>query len=192
MRDLEFGGPVASAGVIPNPLSNDTLAPNWPSQELNRYEARLLRQVFAMFPTGVAVIAACVDGRPSGMAVNSFTSVSLNPPLVSVCMAVESRTWPTLRRARSLGVSILAQHHEQVSRQMSAREGDRFGRLPWRVSRDGAMFLNGSAAWFECSLYREVEAGDHWIVLLCIRDLASDPGVLPLVFHGSRYRFLAV
>ncbi|MGZ4553744.1 MAG: flavin reductase family protein, partial [Mycobacteriaceae bacterium] len=121
----------------------------------------------------------------------SFTSVSLDPPLVSVCVATQSRTWPQLRRAPRIGVSVLADAHEDASRQLSARDGDRFGGLPWRYSADDAMFLDGAAAWLDCSVDQELEAGDHGIVLFRIHDLDADAEVAPLVFHGSRYRSLA-
>jgi flavin reductase (DIM6/NTAB) family NADH-FMN oxidoreductase RutF len=150
-----------------------------------------LKRVFAAFPSGVTVLAAHLEGTPVGLTASSFTSVSLDPPLVSVAVATESRTWPLLRRAARIGVSVLADAHEDASRQLSMREGDRFAGLPWRQSRDDALFLGGAAAWFDCSIYREVEAGDHHIVLLEIHDLDVDHAVAPLVYHGSRYRRLA-
>jgi flavin reductase (DIM6/NTAB) family NADH-FMN oxidoreductase RutF len=154
-------------------------------------EPSRLRRVFGAFPSGVTVLAATVDSEPIGMAASSFTSVSLDPPLVSVCVATQSRTWPELRRARRIGVSVLADVHEEASRQLSAKDGDRFAGLPWRHSEDNAMFLGGAAAWLDCSVEREVEAGDHSIVMLRIHDLDGDVEVAPLVFHASRYRRLA-
>src|SRR5689334_9351603 len=94
-----------------------------------------LRRVFGAFPTGVTALAALVDGQPVGLAASSFTSVSLDPPLVSVCLAHSSTTWPLLRRATRLGVSVLAAHQEHFGRQLSARGGDRFAGLTWRASR---------------------------------------------------------
>jgi flavin reductase (DIM6/NTAB) family NADH-FMN oxidoreductase RutF len=88
-------------------------------------------------------------------------------------------------------VSVLADVHEEASRQLSRREGDRFAGLRWRQSRDDALLLEGAAAWFECSVEREVEAGDHQIILLGIHDLNVDHDVSPLVYHGSGYRRLA-
>jgi flavin reductase (DIM6/NTAB) family NADH-FMN oxidoreductase RutF len=150
-----------------------------------------LRQVFSAFPSGVTVLAASVDSTRVGMAASSFTSVSLDPPLVSVCVAAGSRTWPSLRRAARIGVSVLADVHEEASRKLSAKEGDRFAGMAWRHTADDAILLEGAAAWLDCSVEREVEAGDHTIVLLRIHDLDSDLEVGPLVFHGSRYRKLA-
>jgi flavin reductase (DIM6/NTAB) family NADH-FMN oxidoreductase RutF len=149
-----------------------------------------LRRVFGSFPTGVTVIAAQVDGVPVGLAANSFVSVSLAPPMVSVCIAQSSTTWPILRRASRLGVSVLGAHQEHIGRQLSARNVDRFAALRWRTSPDGAIMLDGSSAWLDCGIDREVPAGDHDIVLLRVHDLDADPEVAPLVFHGSRYRRL--
>jgi flavin reductase (DIM6/NTAB) family NADH-FMN oxidoreductase RutF len=146
-----------------------------------------LRRVFGSFPTGVTVVAAEVDGVPAGLAANSFVSVSLDPPMVSICVAHSSTTWPVLRRAARLGVSVLGAHQEHVGRQLSARNADRFAALQWRTSPDGAILLEGSSAWLDCAIVQEIPAGDHDIVVLRVHDLDADPAVPPLVFHGSRY-----
>jgi flavin reductase (DIM6/NTAB) family NADH-FMN oxidoreductase RutF len=148
-----------------------------------------LRQVFAAFPTGVAAVAAVIDGEPAGLAASSFVSVSLDPPLVSVCVAHTSTTWPTLRSAGRLGISVLGDHQEQASRQLSSRAGKRFAGLDWRATADGAVLLSEASAWLDCSLEQEIPAGDHDIVLLRVHDLGASE-VMPLVFHGSSYRQL--
>jgi flavin reductase (DIM6/NTAB) family NADH-FMN oxidoreductase RutF len=151
-----------------------------------------LRRVLAAFPTGVTALAALVDGEPVGMAANSFTSVSLDPPLVSVCVATTSSTWPVLRRAARIGVSVLSHEQESASRSLAARGIDRFADLSWHATDDGAILLDGATAWFDCSVEREIRAGDHEIVLLNVHGLGTaEPHTPPLVFHGSRYRRLA-
>lgn len=154
-------------------------------------EPATLRRVFGAFPTGVTAIAALVDGAPVGMAVGSFTSVSLDPPLASVCVATTSETWPALRGATRLGVSVLSHRQEAASRRLASRGIDRFAGLNWHSTEDGAVLLEHSSAWFDCSIEREVPAGDHEIVLLRVHRLGTDPRTPPLVFHGSRYRRLA-
>lgn len=151
-----------------------------------------LRRVFATFPTGVVAMAALVDGSPVGIAASSFVSVSLDPPLVSVCVAHSSTTWPVLRRARRLGISVLGAHQEVAGRQLAARGVDRFADLSWRATADGAVLLAGASAWLDCGVERQVPAGDHDIVLLRVHDLGADPRVPPLVFHGSAYRRLDI
>ena len=148
-----------------------------------------LRRVFAAFPTGVAAVAAVVGGEPAGLAASSFVSVSLDPPLVSVCVAHTSTTWPALRGAGRLGISVLGDHQEQASRQLSSRDGKRFTGLDWRATAAGAVLLSEASAWFDCSLEQEIPAGDHDIVLLRVHDLGASE-VMPLVFHGSGYRQL--
>jgi len=148
-----------------------------------------LRRVFAAFPTGVAAVAAVIDGEPTGLAASSFVSVSLDPPLVSVCVAHASTTWPALRSAGRVGISVLGDHQEQASRQLSSRTAKRFAGLDWRATTAGAVLLSEASAWFDCSLEQEIPAGDHDIVLLRVHDLGASE-VMPLVFHGSGYRQL--
>jgi flavin reductase (DIM6/NTAB) family NADH-FMN oxidoreductase RutF len=149
-----------------------------------------LRRAFGAFPSGVAAVAALVDGAPVGIAASSFTSVSLDPPLVSLCIARTSTTWPLLRSATRLGVSILSAGQERAGRQLAAKDVDRFAEVSWRATADGAVLLDGASAWIETSIHEHVRAGDHDIALLRVHDLDADHGVSPLVFHASRFRRL--
>jgi flavin reductase (DIM6/NTAB) family NADH-FMN oxidoreductase RutF len=150
-----------------------------------------LRTVFGAFPSGVAAVCALRNNKPVGMAVSTFTPVSLDPPLISLCIQQTSTTWPQLREASVLGVSILSVDHEDAARQLSLKTGDRFAGLETLTAPSGALHLKESCAWFHCTVHSELAAGDHLIVLLHIvesghRDLGS-----PLVFHASRFRRLA-
>jgi flavin reductase (DIM6/NTAB) family NADH-FMN oxidoreductase RutF len=158
-----------------------------PSPVLGQAE---LRRVFGAFPTGVTAVAGLADGSPLGIAASSFTSVSLDPPVVSVCTAHSSTTWPRLRQLPRVGISVLGAHQEDACRRLGGRGDDRFATLRWRATEGGAVFMEGASAWLECSVYREVTVGDHDIVLLLVHELDSDPAVAPLVFHGSRFRRL--
>jgi flavin reductase (DIM6/NTAB) family NADH-FMN oxidoreductase RutF len=149
-----------------------------------------LRHVFGTFPTGVAALAALVSDEPQGIAVNSFTSVSLDPAMVLVCVARTSTTWPLLAKVPRLGISVLAADQGQACHQLSARARDRFRGLGWRATPDGAVLLDGASGWFECSVDHQDPAGDHDIVVLRVHDLNGDHAVAPLVFHGSRLRQL--
>jgi len=149
-----------------------------------------LRRVLGAFPTGVTAVAALVGQAPLGIAANSFTSVSLVPPIVSVCVGHSSTTWPRIRDAGRLGISILGAHQEDACRQLSGRAADRFATLRWRASDGGAVFVEGASAWLECSVDSVVTAGDHDVVLLRVHELDADPEVAPLVFHASRFRQL--
>jgi flavin reductase (DIM6/NTAB) family NADH-FMN oxidoreductase RutF len=150
-----------------------------------------LRRAFACFPTGVTAVCAVVEGQPVGMAASSFTSVSIEPPLVSVCMRKSSNTWRKLAPVPRLGLSFLGVEHEIASRQLAAQTGDRFAGVAWQPSASGAVFITGASVRLECSIHRRIAAGDHEIVLLQIETLSIQPGVKPLVFHASRYHQLA-
>lgn len=156
-----------------------------------RLDPATLRKTFGAFPTGVAALAGLLGAEPVGLAASSFTSVSLDPPLVSVCVSTGSATWPLLRRPARIGVSVLAHDQEKACRQLATRGIDRFAGLDWTATDDGAVLLTGASAWLDCSIHREIPAGDHEIVLLNVHRLGADPGVPPLVFHGSQYRRLA-
>jgi flavin reductase (DIM6/NTAB) family NADH-FMN oxidoreductase RutF len=154
--------------------------------------AEVLRQTFSCFPSGVTALCALVDGEPVGMAASSFTSVSLDPPLVLVCVAEASATWARMRHSPRLGVSVLTSNHDMACRQLAAKQGDRFAGLHWSASEGGAVFLGGSAARFDCAVVEELPAGDHKIALLQILNVEADLDLPPLVFHLSRFHSLAV
>jgi flavin reductase (DIM6/NTAB) family NADH-FMN oxidoreductase RutF len=149
-----------------------------------------LRQAFGIFPTGVVAVAAEVDGELTGLAASSFTSVSLRPPLVSFSIANTSKTWPLLRRARHVGVTILADHHGPVARRLAGPVEARFDGLPLVRSDLGAVTISDGLARFDTTIHREVEAGDHTIVLLRLHAVEHVDTSSPLVFHRSLFRSL--
>jgi len=155
-------------------------------------DASQLRRAYGAFPSGVTAVCALVDGAPVGMAASSFTAVSVNPPLVSVCVRRESQTWPFLRHCDYFGISILATGQELVCRRLSDKSNDRFGGVVWDQTVGGAIFVEGACAWLECSLHREIVAGDHLIVLFLIHTMCTHDRREPLVFHGSKFRQMAV
>ncbi|RJS46682.1 flavin reductase family protein [Nocardioides cavernaquae] len=160
----------------------------WTNQDL---DPRALRDAFGVFPSGVIAVAAEVDGTLTGLAASSFTSVSLDPPLVSFSIARTSKTWPDLRRAPHLGITILAEHHGQVCRQLAGPVNDRFTGVAVSASVEGAITLDDGIAQFDCTVYSEVEAGDHLVILLELHAVQHSPGQ-PLVFHRSAFGRLAV
>ena len=146
-----------------------------------------LRAVFGVFPSGVVAVAAEVDGTRVGLAASSFTSVSLDPPLVSFSVATTSNTWPVLREAVHLGVSVLADHHDTVCRQLAGPTEQRFTGLPFRSTHDGAVLLDEAVARFDCTIHDEVTAGDHVIVILRLHAADHADVSEPLVFHRSGF-----
>lgn len=154
-------------------------------------DATRLRRAFGTFPSGVVAVAAQVDGELVGLAASSFTSVSLDPPLVSFSVATTSRTWPTLRRAAHLGLTVLAEHHGALCRQLAGAVEHRFDGVAVNATDDGAVTLEEGSARFDCTVHREVEAGDHTIVLLRLHAVEHSDTSRPLVFHRSVFSSLA-
>jgi flavin reductase (DIM6/NTAB) family NADH-FMN oxidoreductase RutF len=151
-----------------------------------------LRQAFGCFPSGVAAVCAVVDGSPVGLAASSFTSVSVAPPIASVCVQHTSTTWPVLRQRPRLGLSVLAEGQDAVCQRLANKNGDRFAGTDWVSATDHSVFVEGATLWLDCTIHGEFTAGDHDIVLLDVHGLRADPKAPPLIFHGSRFRRLAV
>lgn len=155
-----------------------------------RFDNTQLRRAFSCFPTGLIAIVALDGGEPCGMVASSFTSVSLEPALVSVCFAKTSATWQVLRRLPRIGLSVLSEDHTAVASQLSAKSDDRFLNLAWRSSEEGAVHIDGAALWLECSFFQIVDAGDHDVAILQVERLKPFPEVSPIVFHASTYTAL--
>lgn len=155
--------------------------------------ADTLRAAFSTFPTGVVAVCG-IDalGAPAGMAVSSFFPISLDPPLVGLCLQKSSRTWPGLRDIPVLGISVLNNAHHGVARQLAAKEGDRFAEAQTVVTDRGAVLVAGAAAVFECRFVSEVDAGDHVIAMLEVESVTCDGEAVPLLFHLSKFVDLAL
>lgn len=150
-----------------------------------------LRQLFGRFPTGVTALCAMAQGTPIGMAASAFMAISLKPPLVSVCIQHGSATWQKLRARERLGISFLGNGHAATALQLAQKTGDRFLGLDYEVTADGGLFLANATAWLECSVEKEIAAGDHDIVLLRLHRAAVADNVMPLVFHSSGFHTIA-
>ncbi|WP_084959131.1 flavin reductase family protein [Thermoactinospora rubra] len=152
-------------------------------------DGRRFRSVLSRFATGVVAITALdpATGRPCGLAANSFTSVSLDPPLVAFCVAYTSTSWPRVRRAEVVTVNVLAAGQQQVCAQLAARGGDKFAGLTWTVSPGGNPVLDGALAWIDCAIEAEHPAGDHVIVVARVRQLDTHADGGPLVFFRGLY-----
>lgn len=144
------------------------------------------RRVLGRLPTGVTVLTAYDGGSPVGMAANSVTSLSLEPPLLLACPARSSETWPLLRAAGRFCVNVLARQHADLAVRFSHRGIDRFDGVEW-TRRETGPALPGAAAWVECALRAEHDGGDHTIAVAEVLALEAADGVEPLVFLGGRY-----
>ncbi|MFT4200361.1 flavin reductase family protein [Gordonia sp. (in: high G+C Gram-positive bacteria)] len=149
----------------------------------------VLRRAYSCFPSGVVAVCAHDDGTDFvGMAASSFSTVSIDPPLVSVCVQNTSSTWPRLRDRATVGVSVFAHDQSELCRRLAGPAAERFTGVDVLSTADGALFVDGAAAHLACDLHAEYPAGDHTVVLLRIRSLWANPRVDPLVFHASTFR----
>ncbi|TFC80560.1 flavin reductase [Cryobacterium sp. TMS1-20-1] len=144
------------------------------------------RKVLGQWPSGVVVVTGMVDNEPIGMSCNSFSSVSLDPPLVGIFVASTSSTWPGIRDSGSFTINVLASHHEELSRNFSRRGVDRFRDVLWSRRPSGPA-LDEAVAWIECELFAELETGDHTLALGRVTAIEMQDGLEPLIFHRGQY-----
>jgi flavin reductase (DIM6/NTAB) family NADH-FMN oxidoreductase RutF/DNA-binding IclR family transcriptional regulator len=146
------------------------------------------RQVLAQYPTGVCVVTSVTEhGEPIAMIVGSFSSVSLNPPLVAFFPSKDSSSWAKLRPCRSFCVNILASDQEKICRKLASKDADKFAGTPHRFSSAGNPILDGVVAWIDCLQHSVSEAGDHDIVLGQVLELDVVSKQLPLLFFQGGY-----
>ena len=150
------------------------------------------RQVLGHFTTGVTVVtAAGIDG-PVGLAVGSFASVSLEPPMVGFFPDKSSSSWPKIEESGHFCVNVLAEAQEDVCRRFASKGDDKFRGLGWHTASSGAPVLDGILAWIDCDIAQVSEAGDHYFVLGAVRDLAVAHDGAPLLFFRGGYGRFAV
>lgn len=152
----------------------------------------LFRRVLGCHATGIAAITAFDAGDvPVGMAVTSFTSVSLDPPMVAFCPDRKSSTWPRIEAAGKFAVNLLAEGQGDACRAFAARGADKFAGIAWRKSQHGVPVLEGALASIECAVHKVIEAGDHYLVLGRVLALDADDALAPLLFFRSSYAQVA-
>lgn len=149
-----------------------------------------MRHALAGYPTGIALVTAELEGRVVGMLANSFSSVSLDPPLVSVAFARTSTTWPVLQQVEQWGISVLGDRHADLVALLSRPAADRFDGIQMARCVDGVAVLPEALAAFTVTRHAEVDAGDHVLALLRVVGVHRDPQQDPLVFYGSALRRL--
>ena len=154
-------------------------------------DGREFRRVLGQYPTGVTVVTAACPGGLEGMTIGSFTSVSLDPPLVSFCPGHDSDSWIRMRDVGSFCVNVLADGQADVSAVFAGKAEDRFEGLTTRVEATGAPVIDGCLAWIDCELHAIHTTGDHDIVVGRVVALgAADPAAGasgPLVFFKGGY-----
>jgi 3-hydroxy-9,10-secoandrosta-1,3,5(10)-triene-9,17-dione monooxygenase reductase component len=203
---------VSASSEIPEGM-NPRAVETWPSQELidswlgqfdldlrestspvtreddadAEQSSRKFRDVLGRFCTGVTVVTSMSNGRPVGMTCQSFSSVSLDPPLVLFCPAKSSRAWPQMQRAGFFCVNLLSHDQLELSDGFARKGADKFSGVSWRPSATGAPLLDGVLGWVDCTIYAVHEAGDHYVVIGRVMDLGVEDAPHPLLFYRGQY-----
>jgi 3-hydroxy-9,10-secoandrosta-1,3,5(10)-triene-9,17-dione monooxygenase reductase component len=146
------------------------------------------RQVLGHYPTGVCIVTAIEgNGVATGMVVGSFTSVSLDPPLVAILPGRHSTTWPRLATVGKFCINVLACDQLPLCKQFAISGDHKFAGVSHRLSGNGSPILDGVIAWIQCDLHAVYEAGDHVIALGHVRELEVEKSVGPLLFFRGGY-----
>jgi flavin reductase (DIM6/NTAB) family NADH-FMN oxidoreductase RutF len=149
-----------------------------------------LRRVMGHFATGVTVITTCdADGKPYGLTANALCSLSLDPPLVLICVDKKAETHPIFECAGAFAVNVLGASQEELSRRFAVSGGEKFGGVACRTGRTGVPLLAESLAHVECRLVGRHEGGDHTVYIGEVDDGGASEGD-PLLFFRGRYRSL--
>lgn len=149
-----------------------------------------LRAALGHFATGVTIVTARGDdGSPVGFTANSFTSVSLEPPLLLVCLAHMAASYDIFRSAESFAVNVLEVGQEETAKRFASRGADKFGPTKWKEGRMGAPLIDGSLARFDCALHARVEAGDHDVLFGRVIGFSIHEGAA-LLYHKGTFRKL--
>ena len=156
-----------------------------------KFDARELRKVFGCFATGVAVVTTIdQQSQPRGLTVNSFTSVSLEPPLVLICVRKTAPMCEVFLNSDAFAINILARHQQSLSAQFCTPLADKFAGVNWSASLTGSPVISDVLAHLDCKRYGFIEAGDHLVLLGQVVDFASR-GTEPLIFNQGAYAALA-
>lgn len=159
-------------------------------EEGSGFDEDRFRDVLGRFASGVTVVTAMEDGGPVGFTCQSFTSLSLDPPMVALAPAKASTSWPRIARAGAFCVNVLGEDQEALGRGFAASGTDKFAGVAWHVGHVGAPVLDGCLAWVECDLASIHDAGDHELVTGTVRHLGTGKGG-PLLFYRGRYGRMA-
>ena len=198
---------------IPEGMSDDARA-SWPSRELidsflgnfphdfelrpgehlevdgdeAQARAREFRDVLGRYCSGVAVVTTVSGGQPVGMTCQSFTSVSLEPPLVAFLPTRQSRAFAAIQRAGHFCVNFLSSDQAGISDRMASRGDDKFADVAWSTSKSGSALIEGTVGYVDCTVHAVHEAGDHYIVIGKVVDMAVGDDTQPLLFYRGAYR----
>jgi flavin reductase (DIM6/NTAB) family NADH-FMN oxidoreductase RutF len=147
----------------------------------------LLQEALTHFPAGVVALSAMVEGERQVLIASSFSvGISYEPPLALFSVQKSSSTWPNIKDAPLIGVSVMGEDHNPICRQLASRDkSKRFNGVETFSGDRDDLYISGSPLWLTCSIYQEVDAGDHILILLKIEDFKAHSLHMPLVLHRS-------
>lgn len=141
---------------------------------MTEIDPKAFRQALGNYPTGVTVVTTReADGTPRGLTANSFTSVSLTPALILVCLGKNTASHPVFLASEHFAVNILADDQREVSGLFASKQPDKFSQAAWHAGHTGSPLIDGSLAWFDCKVHQRVDAGDHTILIGEVLDMGQ-------------------
>ena len=167
-----------------------TTLTNTHSRTVHDITPQAMRATMGAFASGVVVVTALSDepgSEPLGFTCQSFTSLSLDPPLISISPARSSSTWPRIREVGRFAINILAHDHAYLSNKFARSGTDKYAGVEWTPAPGGSPVLDGVSAWIECTLWREYDGGDHTVVVGRVTALDHDVERDPLLYYRGSY-----
>jgi flavin reductase (DIM6/NTAB) family NADH-FMN oxidoreductase RutF len=175
------------AAALP-PIPDHEAPGNKAPDDVDSVAPRRLRAALGLFATGVTIVTTFAEsGEPMGLTVNSFNSVSLDPPLVLWSLGLRSGALAAFERAERYAIHVLSADQKDLAELFAKRGADRFGAVQWTVGDFGAPVLAGAAALFECRARSRHVEGDHVILVGEVLQCSSRAQASPLIFHGGRF-----
>lgn len=174
-----MNSPAAAATAV----LDDALTGEWTRGEA--VDPVSLKKTAGAFPSGVTVVTTTSGGKPVGMTISAFASVSLDPPLLLVCVARTAGSIPAFRVGVPMGVNVLANDQAWLARRFAGRHEDRFAGVPLQPGPDDVPLLEGVAAWLNCRIARIYDGGDHVILLGRVHTVHRS-GAQPLLYHSGK------
>lgn len=159
-----------------------------PDFSMEQHDAKALRNALGHFPTGVTVVTTCNKaGKAVGVTINSFGSLSLDPPLILWSLATKAYSYPAFAKAKNFAVHVLAADQQNLAEHFARTAKDKFDGIGFSMGMGNVPLLSGCAAIFQCATQRRVAGGDHVILIGHVEKFIVTADRLPLVFHRGRY-----
>lgn len=160
--------------------------------DMSAVDPRMLRRAFGSFATGITIVTTTdANGQPVGLTANSFTSVSLDPPLVLFCLDRNSSSLERFQRSGVFGINVLSSNQQELSSRFVKRGEERFQGVSWQLRSTGVPVIEGAAATFECTAHTTFDGGDHLVFVGRVQRFDFDAERDPLLYFQGRYRQIA-